>query len=279
MIYEKLPISVLIMCQNEEANIRHTIESVKDRFNQVVVTDSFSTDKTAEICKSYSEIEFYEHVFEGWAEQRNWMLQNCNIKNEIIFFLDADEWIDELFYAELKKIIEKKIEFDAIYLSPKFIFLGAWLKYSYGHPKIRRIFKKEGLYFEGEGAREYAHISGTNYIEMKTMFYHDDRRGIDFWIRKHLNNAQRESDLYLSQKESVIDMLNLSVKLKIKLWIRKNIWDKLPLTLKPFIYFFVRYILQRGFLDGKAGFLYCFLHAFWYQMMINIKIIEGRKNE
>ena len=204
MIYEKLPISVLIMCQNEEANIKYAIESVKDRFEQVVIADSFSIDNTATISQSYTEIEFHEHTFEGWAEQRNWMLQNCKINNEIVFFLDADEYIDEAFYLELKKIIDNKIIFDAIYLVPKFIFLGEWLKYSYGHPKIRRIFKKAGLYFDGEGAREYAHTTGDNYIEMNTMFFHDDRRGIDFWIRKHLNNAKREADLFLSKSKNII---------------------------------------------------------------------------
>ena len=272
---KKTPVTVLIMTQNEEANIGYALESVLAGFDQVIVNDSYSTDNTAEIIKKYPEVDFYQHNFEGWAEQRNWMLENCAIRNELVFFLDADEWINNDFYKELKQIINSKVVFNAIYVRRKFIFLGRWLKYSYGHPRILRIFKKEGLYFEGEGAREYAQTIGNRYLELQTKFYHEDHRGVDLWIKKHLNNAEREAALFLSKK-SGNDYSNLSVRLKIKLWIRKYIWNKLPFIVKPFPYFITRYIFQRGFLDGKEGFIYCFLHAFWYQMMIGIKVIEKR---
>jgi len=273
----KLPITVLIMTQNEEANIRFAIESVKDRFDQIIVTDSFSTDKTAEICKDYKEVEVYEHRFEGWAEQRNWMLRNCNIRNDIVFFLDADEYIEEDFVAELRNILGSGVDFDAIFTKSYLIFLGKRLKHAYGHPKMLRIFKKEGLYFKGEGAREYAFTRGHKYLGMKILFYHEDHRGIDFWIQKHLKNAAREAELILGT-ERPLDVSPNTLKLKVKLWIRRNVWNKIPLMIRPFIYFTVRYFFQFGFLDGKEGFIYCFLHAFWYPMMINIKIWERQKS-
>jgi len=273
----KLPITVLIMTQNEEKNIRFAIESVKDRFDQIIVTDSFSTDKTAEICKGYKEVEFYEHRFEGWAEQRNWMLRNCNIRNAVVFFLDADEYIEEDFVAELRNILGSGVDFNAIFTKPVFIFLGKRLKHAYGHPKILRIFKKEGLYFKGEGAREYAFTRGHKYLGMETSFYHEDHRGIDFWVQKHLKNAAREAELILGT-ERPLDVSPNTLKLKVKLWIRRNVWNKIPLMIRPFIYFIVRYFFQFGFLDGKEGFIYCFLHAFWYPMMINIKIWERQKS-
>jgi len=281
MIYNKLPISVLIMTQNEEDNISHAIESVKDSFNQVVVTDSFSTDSTKQICKEYSEVDFYEHKFDGWAEQRNWMLENCNIENEIVFFLDADEWIDKKFIEELRMIIEEGMNFSAIYLKVKYIFLNKWLKYSYGHPLIKRIFKRDGLYFSGEGAREYAHIDEANTLELKSYLIHQDRKSFSFWINKHNNNAEREAKLYIEKlkKEMIAQDNNLAFKLKVKLWIRKNIWDKIPLGVRPIFYFLYRYFAQLGFLDGKEGFIFCINHALWYQMLIDIKIIEKSLNE
>jgi len=281
MIYNKLPISVLIMTQNEEDNISHAIESVKDSFTQVVVTDSFSTDSTKQICKKYSEVEYYEHKFDGWAEQRNWMLENCNIENEIVFFLDADEWIDKDFIEELRDIIANDIKFSAIYLKVKYIFLNRWLKYSYGHPLIKRVFKKDGLYFSGEGAREYAHIDETNTIELKSYLIHQDRKSFSFWINKHNNNAEREATLYIEKlkNEMTTQDSNLAFKLKVKLWIRKNIWDKIPLGVRPLFYFLYRYFAQLGFLDGKEGFIFCVNHALWYQMLIDIKIIEKGLNE
>ena len=82
----KLPVSVLIMTQNEETNIQIALESTVESFDQVIVTDSFSTDKTLNICRNYPDVEIYCHKFKGWAEQRNWMLENCKIKNDIVFF-------------------------------------------------------------------------------------------------------------------------------------------------------------------------------------------------
>ena len=278
-MFEKLPISVLIMTQNEEENIRYAIESVKDYFDQIVVTDSFSIDNTKKIVLEYKKIEFYEHNFEGWAEQRNWMLKNCNIRNEIVFFLDADEWIDKEFIEELRDIINKNKDFSAIYLKVKYIFLNKWLKYSYGHPLIKRIFKKRSLYFSGEGAREYAHIDESKTITMNSYLIHQDRKSFDFWIKKHINNANREANLYLEKlkKQNAAISDDLSIKLKIKLWIRKYIWDKIPLGVRPLFYFLYRYFIQLGFLDGKEGFIFCVNHALWYQMLIDIKIIEKKE--
>jgi len=279
-MFEKLPISVLIMTQNEEENIRYAIESVKDYFDQIIVTDSFSTDNTKKIVLEYKEVEFYEHNFEGWAEQRNWMLKNCNVRNEIVFFLDADEWIDKEFIEELRDIVNKNKDFSAIYLKVKYIFLNKWLKYSYGHPLIKRIFKKKSLYFSGEGAREYAHIDERKTITMNSYLIHQDRKSFDFWIKKHINNANREANLYLEKlkKQNAAISDDLSIKLKIKLWIRKYIWDKIPLGVRPLFYFLYRYFIQLGFLDGKEGFIFCVNHALWYQMLIDIKIIEKKLN-
>ncbi len=281
MIYEKLPVSVLIMTQNEEDNISYALESVKGYFDQIIVTDSFSDDDTKTICQKYDEVEFYEHKFDGWAEQRNWMLKNCDVRNEIIFFLDADEWVEDDFIMELKNILDKNIDFSAIYLNVKYIFLNKWIKYSYGHPEIKRIFKKKSLYFSGEGAREYAHIDESDTIKLNSYLVHQDRKSFSFWIQKHNNNAQREANLYIEKLTSLNATVsgNLALKLKIKLWIRKNIWDKIPLGVRPIFYFSYRYFGQFGFLDGKEGFVFCVNHALWYQMLIDIKIIEKNLNE
>jgi glycosyltransferase involved in cell wall biosynthesis len=281
MIIGKLKVSVLIMTQNEESNIPSALESVVGDFDQVIVVDSYSIDKTKDICLSYKGIDFYENDFQGWAEQRNWMLKNCNIRNNIVFFLDADEWIDSDFILELNAIIQSKVVFSAIYLRVKFLFLNKWLKYSYGHPKIKRIFNKDQLYFSGEGAREYAHIDEEKSISMSSYLIHQDRRSFDHWVKKHLSNADREASLYIKLANEKHDnkRSDLSFKLRFKLFIRHRLWNIIPLGVRPFFYFLYRYFLQLGFLDGKEGFLYCVNHALWYQMLIDIKIIEGSSNE
>lgn len=276
MTFNKLPVTVLIMTQNEEENIRYALESVLEAFDQVIVTDSFSTDKTESICREYTKVDLYQNEFLSWADQRNWMLNNCVIRNEVVFFLDADEYVTSEFVAELKSILNSDVHFDSMYIFAKYIFLGCHLKYAYGHPYIKRVFRKNGLSFTGAGAREYANKEGIAHY-MSIPFIHHERKPIAFWIEKHVRNAEREADLYL--KQNGVDYAytsNLPWRLKVKIWIRNNVWNRLPLLVRPVLYFFIRYIFQRGILDGRAGLIYCYLHAFWYQSLIDIKIIEKK---
>lgn len=268
----KLEVSVLIITQNEEANIKFAIESVLPYFNQIIIVDSFSTDNTIEIIKQYPEVEVYQHAFEDWAAQRNWLLNNCAINNEAVFFLDADEYIMTAFVDELRQVIASNISFSAIFVTATFIFLNKKLRYAYGHPKTRRIFRKTGLEFYCEGAREHAVAEGP-VLEIKEPFIHHDRKPIADWIAKHNANARREAAFYC-ERDGVMRSAPIPIGLRIRAWIRENIWNRLPLLVRPLLYSFYRYIVKLGFLDGKAGFIYCYLHAFWYQSLIDIMIIE-----
>ncbi len=281
MMSEKLPVSVLIMAQNEEKSIRFAIESVKDYFDQIVIVDSFSEDATKEICLQYKAVSFYENNFISWSEQRNWMLENCRITNNIIFFLDADEYVDSDFINELRNLLLNDIVFSAIYLPVKYIFLEQWLRHSYGHPKIKRIFNKNSLHFSGEGAREYAIVNEEKAITMQQPLIHHDRKNFSYWINKHIRNADREVKVLRDAEGdrciTHVDYQSLSTRLKIKLLIRKYIWNRLPQVLRPLFYFLYRYLFLLGFLDGKAGFYYCFNHALWYQYLINIRLTEEQQ--
>jgi hypothetical protein len=264
------------MTQNEEENICYAIESVLNKFDQVIVTDAYSTDLTVALCRKYDGVEIYQHDFLSWADQRNWMLDNCDIRNDIVYFMDADEYILPDFIDELRKLLELAIPFDSIYLVARYIFLGAQLKYAYGHPKIKRIFKKIGLSFTGSGAREYANKEGVT-LDMKSKYIHHDRKSIASWVDKHNRNSEREARQFLEKENTNFPYYSsFPLRLKVKLWVRNTIWDRLPLMVRPILYFVYRYIIQLGILDGRAGFIYCYLHAIWYQSLIDIKIIENK---
>lgn len=272
--YRKLPVSVLIMTQNEQENVRYAVESVINTFNQVIITDSFSIDKTLEILKEYPGVNIYSHKFENWAHQRNWMLENCDIQNEKVLFLDADEYLTPAFVSELKGVLDSGVNFSSILITPKFIFMGCWLRYAYGHPKIRRVFSCS-VRFLSSGAREYAIIAGPT-LELQFPIIHCDHKPLSAWITKHSNNAKREALYYFKCKLNDVEVNNTPIapKLKAKLWVRHNIWNRLPLFVRPLFYFIYRYFFNLGFLDGRVGFLYCFLHALWYPILIDASIIE-----
>ena len=276
-----LPISVLIMTQNEEMNIATTISSIRGYFDQIIVVDSFSTDRTLEICSAFTEVEVYSNFFEHWALQRNWMLQNCEIRNDWVFFLDADESIDFIFYSELRdKFYGKTNDIASFYLNKDLYFLGKKLKYAYSHPKIRLIFKKSGLTYHAEGAREYATSDGVSVVINQPLI-HEDKRSFDHWVRKHISNAEREKQLFFdsSKLELNNNLKDIPFSLKMRKIIRYYIWNKLPFGFRPVLYFLYRYFIKLGFIDGRVGFIYCVNHALWYELLIDIKILEELRIE
>ena len=76
----QLPLTVIILTFNEEKNIESCLESVYDWAKEIFIVDSFSTDKTLEIAKKYTD-KIYQHPFEDYSKQRNWALNNLLIKN------------------------------------------------------------------------------------------------------------------------------------------------------------------------------------------------------
>lgn len=274
----RLPVTVLIMAQNEEENIAHAVGSVIEHFDQVIVVDSFSEDRTAEICKGYDNLEFYEHEFEGWAEQRNWMLANCAIRHGIVFFLDADECVDEDFRRELAEIVSGSSMPASLSVNIRYIFLGRVLRYAYRHRPVQRIFRRDGLIFSGEGAREYAHSDGENRL-MNSRLTHHDRKPIADWIAKHNRNSDREAAFFMKAMAQVKEQQlspggGVLLSVRARLWIRQRLWNSLPLFYRSILYFLYRYVLLGGFLEGRPGAIYCFLHSMWYMSLVDIKILE-----
>lgn len=81
---DKLPISVIVLTYNEEKNIRDCLENVYNWTGEIFIVDSFSTDKTIEIAKRYTD-KIFQHPFENYAQQRNWAQENLPISYEWVF--------------------------------------------------------------------------------------------------------------------------------------------------------------------------------------------------
>ena len=86
-------IAVIILTFNEEIHIERCIRSVKAVTDEIIVVDSFSTDRTCEIAKELGAV-VYQHQFVNYAKQFNWAIENCDIRAQWIWRLDADEYIE-----------------------------------------------------------------------------------------------------------------------------------------------------------------------------------------
>jgi len=137
-----LKISAVIITFNEERNIERCIKSVRNIADEIVVLDSFSTDKTEEICKKY-DVKFFQHKFDGYTKQKNRAADFA--ENDYVLSLDADEELSEKLINSILKIEENPI-FDAYDFNRLNIYCGKAIKHTSWYPdrKIRLWNRKKG---------------------------------------------------------------------------------------------------------------------------------------
>ena len=270
-------ITAIILTFNEEKNISNCLKSIIGWAKRVIVVDSGSKDKTIEIAKDLGcEVFFNKYI--DHSSQWKWCLSNLNIDTDWVMPLDADHVVSE----KLKKQLEDEINFsqkpvNGFFASHRYIFMGKRIRGFKPHTII--AFKREKTVLDSSELVDF-HFSIEEPVEILDGILYEINKNedeIDFWIDKHQN---------FSTRIAVEEVLRKYKKLKWKIQpsifgnpnqkiiFLKSIWYKLPLLLRPFIYFFYRYFLKLGIFDGKVGLIYHFLHAFWFRFIIDVKIIQ-----
>jgi glycosyltransferase involved in cell wall biosynthesis len=277
-----VPASVLVITRNEEANIAQCLESV-GWAGEVFVVDSLSTDCTVETAKKMGA-QVYAHPFEGYAAQRNWALENLPFSHDWILMLDADEQIPPALAEEISQVVADNRQAPAgYYLKRRFFFLGRWLKHGGLYPTwILRLFRRDRARVENRPLNEHVVLEGSSGY-LRQPFDHRDRRPLSDWISKHNRYAELEAEEFLQEEfqggyQGTIKVRFWGKQAERKRWIKLKAWNRLPLLIRPFLFFFRNYFLKGGFLDGRQGFIYHMLWSFWVRFLIDVKIIE-RQNQ
>lgn len=261
--------TVLIMTYNEEANIDKCLASVVGKFSRICVVDSFSDDKTVSLAAKYPQVELFSNEFTTFGEQRNWLLEAAAVDTKYVLFLDADESISDSLAREIADVTERG-QADFASFPVENLFLGRVIKFAYGHPNVSRLFRtSKSPSYVTEGARDYPTRIGIE-EKLKSPLLHEDRKPLDIWFQKHIVNAQREASYILGRGKSEYDQ-------GLKTFIRDKVWLRLPMFLRPLMYFFYRYIMRGGFLDGYPGFIFCFFQAYSYQTMISVFVYNKKR--
>lgn len=267
-------LAVVILTYNEEVNLPTALESICGWADQVFVVDSYSTDRTLEIARQF-EVSVYQNPWQDWAAQRNWALAKLPIHTEWVFFLDADEVATHQFRRELDAYIANAdSSVAALQIRQRFVFLGRELRHAHESPPLVRMIRPGRAKWQCLGAREYTSVDGE-ILAVSTLLHHEDRRGLTFWIEKQNKNASREAEVLLKGSGLDVDP-KFGQERAVRYWLQQSVWRKLPLFIRPFIYFFYVYCIRLGFLDGWQGFVFCFLHGLWYRMLIDAKYAEAR---
>ena len=272
-----LQLTIIIPILNEEVVLPRALASAKRLGVEVFILDSGSTDRSLEIAKEHGC-----HVTLGqwgsFSEKLNYGLNQLPIKTEWVMRLDADEYLTEEFIVNIGPLLDSVgDEVEGIIVRRRFVFLNRWIKHGGMYPlEHMRITRKGKATYEARILDEHVGVSG-GVIRMTGDIVDEDQKGLVNWLSKHVRYA--EAQCYMDWNfahQSAKSWKTLEGGLKWRRFLKEEIYARSPSFIRPFGFWFYRYILLLGFLDGKPGFIWHFLHAFWYRYAIDALIYEAQ---
>lgn len=279
---EELDLSVVILTYNEELNLEDCLKSVYGWVKNILIVDSYSTDKTIEIAKRYTN-NIYQRPFKNHADQLNWALNNLPIDTKWVMRLDADERVTEELREELvSKLKEIPENVSGLFVKRRIYFMDKWIKYGDCYPRwVIRIWRVGKGFCEKKWMDEHIKVTEGNLMYLKNDIIDHNKKNLHWWINKHNSYATREAIDILNIKYNFLEYDEIRPNLlgsqpERKRWLKKK-YANLPLFVRPFLYFIYRYIFKLGFLDGKEGLIWNFLQGFWYRFLVDAKIYEIEK--
>jgi len=231
-------ISGLAIVFNEEKHIKGLIESMSF-VDELIIVDSFSTDKTVEIAKSFPHVRVIQNKFEDFTKQRNLALSHA--KYNWVLFLDADERIPKKLRKEIIQTVNSTETKDAYFFVRKFIYKNKPLRFSgWQTDKNFRLFKKDKAEYKADQlVHETLNVNGTIGI-LKNKLIHYSFENYEIYRKKMVSYGRlRAKELFLKRKKT----------------------NLIQLYLKPVYKFLYDYIIRLGILDGKKGIVICYLNA------------------
>jgi glycosyltransferase involved in cell wall biosynthesis len=236
-----IKLSVTIITLNEEKNIGRCVASVQDIADEIVVVDSFSTDKTKSICESFKGInlKFIENKFLGHIEQKNFALNLASY--DYVLSLDADEALSDELILEIKKV-KKDFKFSGYSFNRLTNYAGFWVRHCGWYPDRKlRLIKKDSAKWMGVNPHDILKLT-NNETEMKLngdlLHYSYDS------ISSHINQTNKFTSIAASEAYSR--------------GIRSSV---VKIVTRPVLKFLRDYFLKLGFLEGRYGFIICMINA------------------
>jgi glycosyltransferase involved in cell wall biosynthesis len=267
-------LSIIILTHNEADSLPRCLESIAN-FGELIVVDSGSNDGTPQIAKN-AGARVYGHAFEGFGRQRNWALENCDLKSEWVLFLDADEVATPEFRAAVTSAIRDAAESIAgFYCCWKMMLDRRWLRRSDSFPKWQlRIVRRGRADFidSGHGQKEGRVDGQLGYIREPYLHYALSK-GWEAWWAKHNQYSSEEAADRLSRGAAASELFSKDPSRRNRAL--KPLLSSIPGW--PLFRFLHMYILKGGVLEGREGFAYCASMG-WYEHLIRAKMRELRRN-
>ena len=230
----------MIITYNEERNLERCLASIKDIADEIIIVDSFSTDGTVAVARSYNA-RITEQAFAGYGEQKNFATTLAS--NDWILSLDADEEVTPALAQSIQQI--KRSSGHYAYQMPRLTnYCGKWIKHCGWYPDLQtRLYDRTKGRWEEKSVHEYWRLNDSSGKKGKI---NGDILHYSFpTINDHLKKIEKYSEL--AARGAVAGGRSSSL---LQIW------------LSPVWHFFTEYIIRLGFLDGFYGYVICRLSAY-----------------
>jgi len=251
-------ITPLILTYNEAANIGRTLEQLRWA-KEIVVVDSFSSDRTLEIVENFPQVSVFQRVFDNFASQANFGLTETEINTDWVLSLDADYVLSPELIGELT-VLEPEVEVKGFRAPFTYCINGKPLQ-SGIYPAVTVLFRRTAGKFVADGHAHRIVLNGP-VRDLSSSIFHDDRKPLKRWLQSQLTYARLEAEKLLRS-----DPQGFSTADRIRRW----------RLLAPLAICLYCLIWRGGFFDGRAGIYYALQRAF-AELLLSLYLLEHDLN-
>jgi len=269
-----MSISVLILTLNEEINLPECLDSCS-WCDDIVVFDSFSSDRTREIAAAGSA-RFIQRRFDNYATQRNAALTEVQYKHPWVLMVDADERTPDDLVLEMQQAVANADTDTVLFrMRRKDYFLSRWLRRSSGYPTwFGRLVRPGRVRVEREVNEEYIAAGKIGHLQAHLLHY-PFNKGIAYWYERHNRYSTMEALAKMQSRSMPLSHTSIVSADPIE---RRRALKQLlyRFPMRPAIVFLYLYVFRLGFLDGRAGLAFSRMRAS-YELLIDLKVLEAQR--
>ncbi len=279
---QAVKVVAIILTLNEAQHLPRCLASLAGVVDQVVVADCFSTDDTVRIAEAQGA-RVMQRAWVNYASQFNWALTQLDADTDWVLRIDADEYLTPKLAAEIRACLPGVgPEVDGIFCDRRMTFMGQLIRHGGVFPvRVLRLVRRGRGECENRWMDEHIKVAGPT-VDFKGELIDDNLNSLTWWTDKHNKYASREAvDLlnleYGFMPHDSVASLRGGNQAGVKRWLKEVVYARLPGGFRAFAYFFYRYVIRLGFLDGQAGTAFHFLQGFWYRYLVDAKVAEVKR--
>jgi glycosyltransferase involved in cell wall biosynthesis len=278
-LYHMADVAVIILTYNEEKHITRCLESLKSFTDKVFIVDSFSTDNTVEIARSMGAV-VVQNAWVNYATQFNVGIAQIPFQTPWLMRMDADEYVMPELASEInERLAGLPAETGGVYVKRRVFFLNRWIRHGSFYPIwLLRLWRRGDGFCEQVWHDEHIKLTRGESIQFAHDIVDHNLNNLTWWTQKHNHYTILEMINLLNYRYQFDKAETVQPRLfgtqEQRMRYLKEKYASLPLFTRPVLYFMYRYFIRLGFLDGRPGFVWCFLQGLWYRFLVDAKLLE-----